>query len=111
MIFTDEPPESRLSVRVTSPSSEGAADVVCAGEIDVSTASLLRERLESVITDGAVHLVVDLKAVTLIDSSGLGILVRARRQVDHLSVRGLTDLTRYAFMSTGLNHTIDILDG
>lgn len=46
-----------------------------AGEIDVYSAPLLRERLDAVVLAGRVHLVVDLTDVLFMDSTGLGVLV------------------------------------
>lgn len=45
------------------------------GEIDVYTAPFVRERLDEVIHDGKVDIVVDLTAVRFLDSTGLGVLV------------------------------------
>lgn len=51
------------------------------GELDVSTTAQLRAALNQQLVDEAqVHLVVDLTALTFMDSSGLGTLVRAQRQ-------------------------------
>ncbi len=61
---------------------QGRAAVVQAdGDIDVFTAPLLRERLAELIRAGHHHLVVDMESVTFLDSTGLGVLVGARRKV------------------------------
>ncbi len=57
---------------------EGGSTVVeAAGELDVYTAPRLRELLLAVQAEGRHRLVVDLEAVTFIDSTGLGVLVGA----------------------------------
>ncbi len=57
--------------------SQGAARTVVhvAGEIDVYTVAVLRDRLDAVIERGDHHLVIDLTGVTFMDSTGLGVLV------------------------------------
>lgn len=46
------------------------------GEIDVSSAPHLRDRLLALLNRGAASLVVDLRGVTFIDSTGVGSLLR-----------------------------------
>jgi anti-anti-sigma factor len=52
-----------------------------AGELDHATAPELREPLEEAIGSGATAVVVDLSACRFIDSTGLGVLVHAHRQL------------------------------
>lgn len=52
--------------------------VVVSGEIDVSTAPTLRAHLDA-LPSGA-QVIVDLSEVTFLDSTGLGVLVAARRR-------------------------------
>lgn len=61
--------------------SEG--DVVCIavrGELDVATAPVLRERLFDVVDRSQVPVIVDLLAVTFIDSTALGVLIGTRER-------------------------------
>jgi anti-sigma B factor antagonist len=51
------------------------AVVAVAGEIDVYTSPLLQERLVEVLRDGSASIVLDLSAVTFLDSTGLGVLI------------------------------------
>jgi anti-sigma B factor antagonist len=67
-----------LTLRVRT---EGSATVVVAeGEIDLSTIPELSEVLDGLINDGKVDLIVDMTAVNFIDSTGLGVLVGARKK-------------------------------
>jgi anti-sigma B factor antagonist len=50
--------------------------VEVAGEIDVTSAPVLRDRLLALLNRGADSLVVDLRGVTFIDSTGAGSLLR-----------------------------------
>lgn len=64
---------------VTSESS-GAWTVSASGEVDIATVNGLLESARACLAAGAEKLVVDLSAVTFIDSSGLGALVRIRNE-------------------------------
>ncbi|WP_449727642.1 STAS domain-containing protein [Cellulomonas avistercoris] len=60
----------------------GARTVVhVSGEIDVASADRLRERIAVLLADGRTDLVVDLTAVTFMDSTGLGLLVGTLKRV------------------------------
>jgi len=54
--------------------------VTLEGEVDVYTASQLKEVLVNTIEGGCANVVVDLDQVSFIDSSGLGVLVGALRR-------------------------------
>jgi len=51
------------------------------GEIDVYTAPLLRERVTHLVDDGARHIIADLRGVTFLDSTGLGVLVGSLKRL------------------------------
>jgi anti-sigma B factor antagonist len=55
--------------------------LVVSGDADLHLAPELRDRLAEAITDGARHIVVDLSAVTFIDSMALGVLLGARNRL------------------------------
>lgn len=48
--------------------------------MDLAASSAVRICLRDLMVDGATHVLVDLSAVTFMDSTGLGVLVAARRQ-------------------------------
>ena len=50
------------------------------GEIDVATAPALRERLQELVGDTTPTVVVDLSAVSFLDSTALGVLVGAHKR-------------------------------
>jgi anti-sigma B factor antagonist len=56
----------------------GTAGIAVRGEVDLSTAPLVEERLDAAIRDSAGPFVLDLSAVAFLDSSGVNVLLRAR---------------------------------
>ena len=53
--------------------------VALQGEVDLASADEIRARLEGAIDDAPPMVVIDLSAVDLIDSTGLGVLIDAAR--------------------------------
>jgi anti-sigma B factor antagonist len=74
----DPGPSDLVSVDV-SLSGPGAV-VTAAGEIDSTSAPVLRDRLESLLDDGIADVTVDLTGVTFLDSAGLCVLAAAHRR-------------------------------
>src|SRR5580693_10813802 len=64
---------------VTVRRERGVAIAEVTGDMDMSTAAGLRERLSG-LADSGQPLIVDLNRVTFIDSTGLGVLVSAARR-------------------------------
>jgi anti-anti-sigma factor len=58
---------------------DGATVLVVAGEVDMTTVQPLRTAIVEVLDRGAPELVVDLDAVTFLDSTGISVLVLGRR--------------------------------
>jgi len=91
--------------------SDGTAVLVVSGEIDISTAPALREHLQQF--DGRT-VIVDLTAMTFIDSTGLGVLVgalkRLREDGGDLVLRGPSRSARKVLDISGLAQIVTILD-
>jgi anti-sigma B factor antagonist len=94
---------------------EGDVSVVSArGEVDVFTAPGLDTELDALIAAGSARLVVDLSDVAFLDSTGLGVLVKALKHAReaggwlHLVVT--SDRIRKIFEITGLDASIPIFD-
>lgn len=73
-------PWSGDQLRVTHRDEDGRTVLTLAGVVDVLTTPILRDRLIDLRESGARHVVLDLGAVELIDSGGLGMLVGARKR-------------------------------
>ena len=70
-----------MDVRVTSRDVGPRTVVEVDGEIDVSSADALREELSAVLDRDRADLVIDLRAVRFMDSTGLGVLVGTLKKV------------------------------
>jgi anti-sigma B factor antagonist len=69
-------------MEIRSSRTEGTAHLELHGELDIGTAPKLDEAVEEALEAGCREVVLDLGPTTLLDSSGLGALVRAAREVD-----------------------------
>ena len=68
------------ALTVSEERRAGVTVVRCAGEIDLATVGVLRNRLVEAQVDGPSTLVVVLDEVTFIDSLGLGALIGAHKR-------------------------------
>jgi len=59
---------------------DGTTTLVISGEIDLACADELREQLYAITATGSSTGVVDLSGVTFLDSSGLGVLIAAKKR-------------------------------
>lgn len=76
----------QFRVELTRPSPD-VAIVALEGEVDIYSAPQFKEALLSGIDDGATIIVVDLAAVTFIDSTALGVLVSGAKRVRPINGR------------------------
>jgi anti-anti-sigma factor len=74
--------------------ADDRASITLTGRFDVVEALNVREQLASVELTAVRHLTVDLRAVSFVDSAGLAVLARARR--DRALVGGTVTLVRPA---------------
>ena len=74
----DPPITDLVSVEVSG--SGPAVCVTAAGEIDSTSAPVLREQLDSLLEGGVREVTVDLCQVTFLDSAGLCVLAAAHRR-------------------------------
>ena len=106
--MADAPATLELSV-----SDEGGETVVAVtGELDVTTAPELRERLTALIGAGSTTILLDLAGVTFVDSTALSVLVAALkrlRQADgDLQLSSPLPSVRRVFEITGLTRLFTI---
>jgi anti-sigma B factor antagonist len=67
-------------VAITERRDGDRAVITVKGEIDVASAPALRTQLHAVCVEGVSAVVLDLREVTFLDSSALGVLVGALRR-------------------------------
>lgn len=70
-----------MELTITTRSVDDHTVVSVAGEIDVYTAPQLRVKLVDLVDAGDRHLVVDMRNVDFLDSTGLGVLVGTLKRV------------------------------
>lgn len=95
-------------------SQDHAAVIVVSGELDLASGPALEEQLEHAERSGATLVIVDLRALQFIDSTGLGILIKAHRQAESLGrrfavVRGPSQVQRLLGL-TGLEERLIVVD-
>jgi anti-sigma B factor antagonist len=91
-----------------------ASALTLRGEIDVYTAPRLRQAIIDLVDGGATRIVVDMRAVDFLDSTGLGVLVGGLKRVKvkegSLSIVTTQDKILKIFDITGLNKVFPIFD-
>lgn len=94
-------------MRVYSLSVDGQPVLEVIGEVDIHTAPSLADWLTELLDGGATKVVVDLRKVEFLDSTGLGVLVSAhKRLIEHsgaLDVVVTSDVIGKVFAITGLD--------
>ena len=93
---------------------DGVKVVHLHGPIDVSQAMALRDLLGAQIDSPSARVLLDLTDVSLIDSSGIGILVTAHRRADGQGARfglaGATGTVARVFEMTRTNKLLSLYD-
>jgi anti-sigma B factor antagonist len=109
--------ELALSTRaLDDPAGEGPARalVTVSGEIDLETAPQLGDHALAALTDVSVHLVLDLRGVTFMDSTGLKVLLATARRADlaggSLVLVAPTRPVQRILTLTGLDTTFTVAD-
>lgn len=103
-----------MEISLTTRDQDGFSITEVSGEVDVHTAPELDQCLSEVIAAGGRKIVVDLSAVDFLDSTGLGVLVKALKQVrdeeGSVSVVATTERITKVFRITGLDSAIGVFD-
>ncbi|WP_282702672.1 STAS domain-containing protein [Streptomyces sp. CC219B] len=70
-----------VALNVTDGEQGGWAVLHVSGELDLVTSPVLRQRVHDAVAEGRHSLVLDLSEVLFCDSSGVGVLIAARRLI------------------------------
>jgi anti-anti-sigma factor len=101
-----------MEITVRRESNLVIVDMV--GEIDVNAVARIRDTLGDLAKAASPQIVVNLAGATYIDSSGLGILMAARRETlkggGRLALCGMTKDVRMVLELTRLNKFFEIYD-
>jgi anti-sigma B factor antagonist len=100
----DRPTSDLVTIDVSDVGSE--MRLTAAGEIDSTSAPVLKDRLEALLDAGATEVTIDLTGVTFLDSAGLCVLAAAYRRATaenrHLRVLAATRAVMRPLQITGL---------
>jgi anti-anti-sigma factor len=101
-----------FSVNVDAVAGEEAV-IIVEGELDLYASPFVDDRVTALRTEGARRVTIDLAAVTFIDSSGLGVLVKQLKELraegGDLVLRSPPAQTLKVLQITGLDGTIPIV--
>jgi anti-sigma B factor antagonist len=90
---------------------DGSMVVFAVGEIDLATSPTMREVLGEAV-ESRRHLIVDLSAVSFLDSTGLGVLIRAQKQISathkSMSLVGPTGMVAKVLRLTRIDEAIPV---
>ena len=91
-------------MRASSSATDGVVTVTLTGDLDVAGRVVADEEIRRVEAGAAGGLVIDLRGLTFLDSSGLEVINGA-------DVRGREQRRRVSFMVDGADETIDVVLG
>jgi anti-sigma B factor antagonist len=89
--------------------------LVLSGELDLATSPALERTIERLCADGAEELVIDLRGLLFIDSTGIRTILRSKelcgdRECEFALIRGSAS-TQRLFELTGLDEKLPFRDG
>jgi anti-sigma B factor antagonist len=106
--------EERVDFGVATRQAGAYTVVEVTGEFDVYTAPVLEESLGELVDGGQRDIVVDLSGVTFMDSTGLGLLIKAlkwtREKDGSLRIVANTEKVLKVFRVTGLDSVLALYD-
>ncbi len=108
--MTDETPRATRRLNIHRAEYPDTIELQLVGEVDIETAALIDEHLAQL--DGAEpsHLLIDLGAVTFMDSTGLASILRAHRSAENnghtLAFRPGSPQVQRLFKLTGIDERL-----
>src|SRR5258706_2173755 len=80
------------------------------GDVDLASVAALRDALDEATEDGAREIVVDLRQVTFMGSTGIRELVRVLPDLDRIEVLGPAPIVRRALQTASLGDGVVIVE-
>ncbi|HKP89376.1 MAG TPA: STAS domain-containing protein [Thermoleophilaceae bacterium] len=104
-----------MGVEVVTEQRDGGLMVALSGDLDVASAPSVEERLgELELPESPAVLVLDLRGLSFIDSTGLSLLIntdsRARKAGRHVTIVSGRGAPRRLLETTGLNRRLDVVE-
>jgi anti-sigma B factor antagonist len=94
--------------------ADGGALLTVAGELDIATVPLVRERLTAITATGTRRLVVDLRAVSFMDSTALAAFIHAKMRLGDEGTMTLVleqdSYARLIFEVAGIDGVLDVVE-
>ena len=96
-----------MNLSVSTAWQDNVATVTLEGELDLGSRDMVDRAIGKAIdADATTRVVVDLSGLRFLDSSGINLLVKGRRQADQAGVsfrvEGATDIVRQVLSLTGV---------
>jgi anti-anti-sigma factor len=104
---------SRSPFGVTIEQHDAAVHVVLTGELDISTAQMLEDDLRRVEAEGPGLIVLDLKELAFLDSTGLRLMItadaRAREDGRKVAIVGANPMIQRVLRLTRLDERLNVV--
>jgi anti-sigma B factor antagonist len=84
----------------------GECVLFVAGEVDLSNATLLRDEVEEMLVSNPSRIVLDVRELTFMDSSGLAVLLQAAAKLEALVVRNPQSSVRRMLEASGVTSVV-----
>jgi anti-sigma B factor antagonist len=102
--------EFRVDVRT----ERGATVIAVSGELDLASSPILEERLEQVFGSDSTSVILDLRRLDFMDSTGLSVLIKAHQSAEEASqrlylVKGPPQVQRLLNL-TGVGERLSVLE-
>ncbi|MCH6267452.1 anti-sigma factor antagonist [Neobacillus citreus] len=101
-----------MNLTIDKQQNENEVVVKASGEIDAFTAPKLREELAALVDGKNKVITIDLKDVSYLDSTGLGVFVGLFKQLKNnggeLRLIEMSERLKRLFQITGLSHVMEI---
>jgi anti-anti-sigma factor len=99
---------------VSVQSNDGVAVVTVSGELDLASSKLLHEALDSLAIKGPELMILDLRELDFIDSTGISVLVKGHRAAERIGTRfavaGCSPQVTRLLSLTGIRELLTIVD-